>query len=153
MVFGVEVARPKSSDLATLAFPSPMELLNSIIDDEPELERQLLILIFVAVTSLGIYGLFSATDYEAPIEFAVPIPEQCSSQRNGRTLEKPEIKVDLSPFDYFDEIETHGLIVSRYLAQAVSNATAQRTGGCSVSSTQPLLTASIGPLQGRRKRS
>lgn len=70
-----------------------MELLNSILDDESELERQLLLLILAAVASLAVYGLFSASRYEAPTEYSVPIPDQCSPQWNGRTLEKPEIKV------------------------------------------------------------
>ena len=131
---------------------SPMELLNSIIDDEPELERQLFILIFIAVASLAIYGLYSATGYEAPAEFSVPIPEQCSSQWNGHTLEKPEIKVHFNPLHYLNGTEAHRLIASRYLAQAPFNATAQRTGDCSVWSTQPHQTALIEPLQGRRKR-
>ena len=131
----------KSSALAALDLPSPMELLNAILDDEPELERQLLILVFVVATSLAVYGFYSASGYEAPTEFSVPIPEQCSSQWNGRTIEKPEIKVHSNQSDHLNGIEAHRLIASRYLAQALSNATVQRMGDCSVSSTQPRRTA------------
>ena len=121
-----------------------MDLLNSILDEEPELERQLLILIFVVAASIAVYGLFTASEYESPAEFSVPIPEQCSSQWNGRTLEKPEIKVHFNSIKTLNGIEAHRLTVSRYLAQALSNATAQQTGDCSVLSTQPHRTALIG---------
>ena len=77
-----------------------MDLFYEIIDNEAELERQLLVLVFVSLASIAIYLLFSPTDPEVPIDYSVPVPEQCSPDWKGRALEKPEIRASLYQSHY-----------------------------------------------------
>ena len=73
-----------------------MDSFNLILHDVPLTAQQLLALLTVALCSFIIYRLIFAADHEAPTEYSIPIPEQCSPQWESRVLEQPDIKAGLA---------------------------------------------------------
>lgn len=74
-----------------------MDSLNSIVsllDDVPWFQ----VLIAVA-SSAAIFGFLYAASLEdeAPVDFRIPVPEQCAPGWEGELLDKPSVKVDHLP--------------------------------------------------------
>ena len=74
-----------------------MDSFNLILHNVPLTAHQLLALLTAALCSFIIYRLIFAADHEAPIEYSIPIPEQCSPQWESRVLEQPDIKAGPAP--------------------------------------------------------
>ena len=122
------------------------------VSNVPLTTHSFLVLFAVVLISSAICYSLLRTDHEAPIEFFVPVPEQCLPAWKGCILDKPDIKAGSSLRQSLYEKTIHELTASRLLARVPYNATAPPTDDCWVWSTQPLLMALIEPSQGRKKR-
>ena len=54
-----------------------------------------LLLVAILLTSYLAHRLLLAVDQEAPIEYSIPVPEQCSPRWEGRILDDPKVKAGL----------------------------------------------------------
>lgn len=70
-----------------------MELSSSFLPTElPWLEIPIVIICALLAYVTLVFVLFRE-DTEAPIDYTVPLPEQCKPGWKGKTLEEPSIKV------------------------------------------------------------
>ena len=86
----------RDTEIATFANLG-MDTLNNPPAQLPRLEIFIFVLSVVFVFAV-FKSVVLADEEERPVNYRVPVPEQCSPEWNGEVLEEPTIKVP-SPFD------------------------------------------------------
>ena len=86
-------------DVNFLYHRSRMDNLYEFYYTPPQAVGLLLAVAIAILISTVLYRAILVTDDEAPITFAVPVPEQCKPEWKGRILDEPSVKVMTDAWD------------------------------------------------------